>query len=76
MAKECDCMKKAGGVSVILYGMCAVIWTIRVILDVVNHTVYVPGFSFVLNVLCAVLWIACFVVNLKRYLSNKEEQKE
>ena len=69
-------MKKAGCVSVILSGMCAVIWTIRVILDIVNHTVYVPGFGFVLNVLSAVLWIACFVVNLKRYLSNKEEQKE
>lgn len=68
-------MKKPSGLVVILYGLCAVMWIIIVIRDIVNHTVYVPGFSFVLNVLCAVLWIACFVVNLKRYLSNKEEQK-
>ena len=69
-------MKKPSVFVVILYGACAVMWTIIVIRDIVNHTVYVPGFGFVLNVLCAVLWIACFVVNLKRYLSNKEEQKE
>ena len=67
-------MKKPGCISVIMYGACAVLWTIKVILDVVNQTNYVPGFWFVINVICAVLWIACFVVNLKRYLSNKEEQ--
>lgn len=67
-------MKKPSCLLVILYGMCAVVWTVKVILEVANHTNIVPGFWIVLDVLCAVLWIANFVVNLKRYLSNKEEQ--
>ena len=69
-------MKKPSMFVVILYGACAVMWTIQVIRDIVNQTVYVPAFSVVLNVLCAGVWIACFVVNLKRYLSNRDEQSD
>ena len=66
-------MKKPSSLIVAMYGACAVIWTIKVILDVANGIVYIPGFQFVLNVACMVLWIACFVVNMKRYLSDEEE---
>ena len=67
-------MKKPSRFSLMLYGACAVIWIIKVIGDLVNQTIYVPGSRFVLNVICAVVWIACFIVNLKRYLSNQKEQ--
>ena len=67
-------MKKQRLFSLVLYGACAVIWVIKVIGDIVNQTIYVPGSWFVINVICAVMWILCFVVNLKRYLSNQEEQ--
>ena len=67
-------MKQPRRLTVILFGACAVIWTIRAILEVVYQTYNDSVFWFVLNVLCAVIWIAAFVVNLKRYRSNKDEQ--
>ena len=67
-------MKQPRRLTVILFGACAVIWTIRAILEVVYQTYNDSVFWFVLNVLCAVIWIAAFVINLKRYRSNKDEQ--
>ena len=67
-------MKKPSRFLLMLYGVCAVIWIIRIIGDIVNQTIYVPGSWFVMNVICAGMWIACFIVNLKRYLANEEEQ--
>ncbi len=66
-------MKKTGRFTVILFALCAVIWTVRAILEVAYQTYNDSVFWFVLNVLCSVLWIAAFIVNLKRYRSNKEE---
>ena len=66
-------MKNPSRLTVILFGMCAVIWTIRAILDVAYQTYNDSVFWFVLNVLCAVIWIAAFVVNLKRYRVNQED---
>ena len=66
-------MKKPSRLTVILYGVCAVIWTIRAILEVAYQTYKDSVFWFVLNVLCAVIWIAAFVVNLKRYRANQED---
>lgn len=66
-------MKKSSRLTVILLGVCAVIWTIRAILEVVYQTYNDFVFRFILNVLCAVIWIVAFAVNLKRYRSNKEE---
>ncbi len=67
-------MKKSSRLTVILFGICAVIWTIRAILDVVYRTYSDTVFWFILNILCAIIWIAAFVINLKRYRSNKGEQ--
>ena len=66
-------MKQPRRLTVILFGACAVIWTIRAVLEVVYQTYNDSVFGFVLNVLCAVIWIAAFVINLKRYRSNKDE---
>lgn len=64
-------MTKPSRLAVALFGACAVIWVIRVILEIVYQTYNDSGFWFVLNILCAVIWIVAFVVNLKRYHSNK-----
>lgn len=66
-------MKKTSQLTVRLYALCAVIWTIRAILEVVYKTYNDSIFWFILNLLCAVLWIVAFIVNLKRYRSNKDD---
>lgn len=55
--------------SLILEGICAVIWTVRAILEIIFRTYRSSVFWFVLNLLCAVLWIVSFLVNFKRYRS-------
>ncbi len=67
-------MKKTSLVAVILAGLAAVIWTIRVVLEIVLKTYNESVFGFVLNVLCSVAWIVVFIVNLKRYRSNRENK--
>lgn len=66
-------MKKTRHLTVALLGVCAVIWSIRVILEIVYQTYTDSIFWFVLNILCAVIWIAAFVINLKRCRSHKED---
>ncbi len=67
-------MKKTSLVAVILVGLAAVIWTIRAVLEIVLKTYNESVFLFVLNVLCSVVWIVSFIVNLKRYRSNRENK--
>ncbi len=67
-------MKKTSLAAVILVGLAAVIWTIRVVLEIVLKTYNESVFLFVLNVLCSVVWIVSFIVNLKRYRSNRESK--
>ena len=67
-------MKKTSLAAVILVGLAAVIWTIRVVLEIVLKTYNESVFLFVLNVLCSVAWIVVFIVNLKRYRSNRENK--
>ena len=67
-------MKKTSLAAVILVGLAAVIWTIRVVLEIVLKTYNESVFLFVLNVLCSVVWIVSFIVNLKRYRSNRENK--
>lgn len=67
-------MKKTSLAAVILVELAAVIWTIRVVLEIVLKTYNESVFLFVLNVLCSVVWIVSFIVNLKRYRSNRENK--
>ena len=67
-------MKKTSLAAVILVGLAAVIWTIRAVLEIVLKTYNESVFLFVLNVLCSVVWIVSFIVNLKRYRSNRENE--
>lgn len=67
-------MKKTSLAAVILVGLAAVIWTIKAVLEIVLKTYNESVFLFVLNVLCSVVWIVSFIVNLKRYRSNRENK--
>ena len=55
-------MKKTSLAAVILVGLAAVIWTIRVVLEIVLKTYNESVFLFVLNVLCSVVWIVSFIM--------------
>lgn len=66
-------MKKPNLLTVMLVALCAIIWSIRAVLEVILQTYNDSIFWFVLNVLCAVIWVIAFFINLKRYRSSKEE---
>ena len=66
-------MKKPSRLTVILYAVCALVWTIRAIQEVIYQTYNNSVFWFVLNILFTVIWIAAFVVTLKRYHSYRED---
>ncbi len=63
-------MKKPNLFLVILYGLCAAICTLRVILDVVCEESHGSLFVFVLNLLCAVIWTAAFIGLLIKHRSK------
>lgn len=70
-------MKKISRLNLILFGSCAVIWTIRAVLEAVHQTYQDSVFWFVMNMLCAVLWIAAFIVNMYRYRAqNSQDRKD
>ena len=66
-------MKKPDRLTVILFGVCAVLWTIRAVYEVAHQTYNDSVFWFILNVLCSVIWIAAFIAYLKRYRANEED---
>lgn len=61
-------------ITVILYLACAVIWTIKVILNIIYQTYNVSVFWFALDILVAIIWTAAFVKWRKAYCSNKDER--
>ena len=64
-------MKKPKLITLVLYGLCAVIWSLRVIIGVMYKEYdYSFGF-FILNVLAALVWIAAFVKWMLKYRSKK-----
>ena len=67
-------MKKQSLALVILCGICAAIWTVRAILDLVYQTYQSTPWPMALNVLCAVVWLIAFVVNLNRYRSGQNKR--
>lgn len=65
-------MKKPKRITVILYGLCAVIWILRVAFGVVNKEYDYDSIFFILNVLTALIWIAAFVRWALKYHSEKD----
>ena len=66
-------MKKGSVLSVILFGLCAVIWSIKAVYEIINTPYPTTPTLLTLDVVCAICWIVAFIVSIKRYLSNKDE---
>ena len=66
-------MKKPKPITLVLYGLCAVIWSLRVIIGVVYKEYNCSFGFFTLNVLAALVWIAAFVKWMLKYRSKKDE---
>ncbi|MEY8440662.1 hypothetical protein D3Z39_09550 [Anaerotruncus colihominis] len=65
-------MKEPKRITLVLYGLCAVIWTLKVVFSVV----YKEYDYFILNALIAIIWIAAFIRWTIRYRSEKGERKK
>lgn len=72
-------MKKPKDPTLVIYGACALIWTI---LTLMNLPRYIQGNSIlflILNAVCAVLWIVVFVLRyreLRRSQQTNSTQKQ
>ena len=67
-------MKKTKRTALVLYGLCAVMWMIRVITGVVHKEYNDSVGFFILNVFTAFIWIAIFVVWMLKYRSGKDKE--
>lgn len=67
--KKQPMQEKTSRSTVIVCGLCAVFWIIRIIFNV-DYQTY-NDFWFILDVLGAVVWISAFILNLKRFYSDK-----
>ena len=67
-------MKKVRLAAVILYGVSAILWVIRSVLDFVTKAYDDALVLFILNIICALVWTAGFFIHLHRYRSDKKEQ--
>ena len=67
-------MKKGSLLSVVLFGLCAVIWSVKAIYEVINTPYSTTPTLLTLDMVCALCWIVAFAVSIKRYRSNKDEK--
>ena len=59
-----------------LYGVCTVLWTAIVVMDVVNQTYTEDALMFALKAVCVPVWIVVFVTTLKRYRRGDYDDKK
>ncbi|MCR4805404.1 MAG: hypothetical protein K5981_07080 [Clostridia bacterium] len=60
-------MEKPKRSLVILYGICAAIWTLRAVLSVIGREYERSMIFFVLNMICSVIWVVLFIYVLRKY---------
>ncbi len=65
-------MKKPRRITLVLYGLCAILWTIRVILGAVRAEYDSSPNLFLLNVLTALIWIVAFARWFRKYRSEED----
>ncbi len=63
-------MKKPKLITVIIFGLCTVIWIIRAIVGFVFKEYDDSVWLFVLDLVCAIIWVLAFVRWLIRYRSD------
>ena len=59
--------------ALILYAVCAGIWTVRAVLEIAYQTYKESVLWFVLALLCAIVWIAAAIAQYRKYRSNKDK---
>ncbi len=64
---------KTSKTTVILFGLCAVLWSARAVFEVAHQTYTDSVFWFCANLACAILWDVSFLIVLKRYRENNDE---
>jgi len=57
--------------TLIIYYLCAIIWSISLILDIVNSQE--EPIVLILHIFCAVVWTFCAVIWTIRYRKEKKE---
>ena len=67
-------MKNTNAVAAVLYGSCAVIWSGKVVTDIIVKAYGEKPILFGLDVLCAVCWIAASVIQRKRLKRESREK--
>ena len=67
-------MKDKSKTTLILSGLCAALWTLRVVVDLFAAGNSEPAYYLLINALCAGAWIASFVIRLKRYRTEKKSE--
>ena len=74
LTEEGNYMKKKSVLAtVILCGICAIVWCVRIGLDIVYKTYNTSVLGCLLTILCAIIWIVAFILNLRKYRSPEEE---
>ena len=61
---------------VILTGLCAAIWTVRTVLDIIAKEYQAEGSGFTLQVICNLLWFIIFANQLILYRKLKKEETQ
>lgn len=72
-------MEKASLLSVIIYGLCVVIWSVKAVWDVyeVTHGIGFHSTALVVgDALCALIWTAAFIVQIIRYRIKDEDEEK
>jgi hypothetical protein len=59
---------------VILTGLCAAIWTVRTVLDIIAKEYQAEGSGFTLQVIWNLLWFVIFANQLILYRKLKDEE--
>ena len=67
-------MKENSILSVIFFGLCAVIWSVKAICELADMPYPTTNFLLVLDVVCAICWIAAFIVQLIKYIKSGKEE--
>lgn len=67
-------MKEGHIISVISFGLCAIIWTVRAVFDIINTAYTTTPILLVLDVVNVICWIVAFIVQLKKYMKFKKKE--
>lgn len=66
-------MKKPKDSTLVIYGACAVTWTVLAVSKIIHRSEGDPMFVLILYGLCALLWMVSFVDRWRKNRSNQQD---